>query len=358
MSGFNILLVTQYVPHYRIPIYNMIHSEIGLTVFHSQNNLDSSMCKFNEIYTDLGSIGPFFYFKTSLRKVCKKFDVVISESNIRFIDRNILTLTPWKRYKWILWGIGQAASYNKKMNDRDIFKYIRLFLQKQSDASILYSSYPLKSYIKVGIDPETIFIANNTVKLSYVSTPSLCKNSILFIGTLYKQKKLEELIFAYKKAIEKCNLNIPLIIIGDGDERIELEKYVSKLGLKNYINFLGNIENHNILSKYFSKALVCISPGQAGLSVLTSMANSVPYITQKDAITGGEVFNIESEINGVVYDSSNDLIEILCDISNNKDKYINMGLAARNYYENSRSPEKMVDSILDAISYVLNEKNK
>ena len=68
MSGFNILLVTQYVPHYRIPIYNMIHSEIGLTVFHSQNNLDSSMCKFNEIYTDLGSIGPFFI----LRLVCVK----------------------------------------------------------------------------------------------------------------------------------------------------------------------------------------------------------------------------------------------------------------------------------------------
>ena len=346
------LLLTQYIPHYRIPIYNMISNRVNLTVLHSQTNLMRHECYFNEEFTALGSVGPFLYFKTPIRKFCKKYDVVIAESNIRFVDRNILVINPWRRYKWISWGIGQAASYTKRLGDRDFFRLFRLFLQKKSDASILYSDYPIASYIKAGISRKSIFVANNTVSLSSISRPMSDKNTLLFIGTLYKQKKLEELIYAYREAIGKCDLQHPLIIIGDGDEREALEELVLKCDLSHKITFVGNIVDHKILSTYFSKALVCISPGQAGLGVLTSMANSVPFVTRRDAITGGEIFNINSS-NGVIYDSSDDLINLICDISDNRSKYVNMGKNARNYYMNYRLPEHMVNSIIDSILYVL-----
>ena len=241
MNDINVLLVTQHVPHYRIPIYNMLNERVRLTILHSQIGLNHNTCKFDKVYANLGSIGPFLYFKINLNKFCQGFDVVIYESNMRFIDRNIITILPWRKYKWISWGIGQAASYDKRLGDRDIFKNIRMFLQKKSDASILYSSFPLNSYIAMGIDSNAIFIANNTISLDCVAKPSLNKDTVLFIGTLYKQKKLIELIEAYKTASERCNLSIPLIIIGEGCERNRLESCVKKFKLQGFITFLGNI---------------------------------------------------------------------------------------------------------------------
>jgi glycosyltransferase involved in cell wall biosynthesis len=357
MDKINLLLITQHIPHYRIPIYNMLNERVRLTILHSQIELNHNTCKFNKVYASLGSIGPFLYFKINLNRFCQGFDVVIYESNIRFIDRNIITISPWRGYKWVSWGIGQAASYDKRLGDFDIFKNIRMFLQKKSDASILYSSFPLSSYIETDIDSNAIFIANNTVALDYVVKPNLDKNIILFIGTLYKQKKLMELIEAYRAASERCNLSIPLVIIGEGSERNKLESYVRKFKLQNLITFLGHIEDAHILSKNFSSALACISPGQAGLSVLTSMANSVPFITREDAITGGEIFNINSDNKktGVIYKTKDELVDLLCDINTNKSKYIEMGDRARNYYVNFRLPEYMINSIIDAIRFVMNK---
>ena len=348
--NIKVLLITQYVPHYRIPIYNMINDRVDLTVLHSQPEINQ--CNFKTVYTHTGSLGSFLYFKINLNKFCKNFSAVIIESNIRFFDRYLLLLNPFKNYKTLLWGIGLAASYTKRLGDRDIFQFFRLYLQKKSNASIIYSSFPVDTYIKSGVDRESIFIANNTVIFDAFKKPDLDKNILLFIGTLYKQKKLEKLIYAYKEAYSKCKITYPLIIIGDGEEFDSLNRLVNKLEMSDKISFLGNIEDQEILSTYFSKSLATISPGQAGLGVLTSMANSVPFITQKGAITGGEIFNINST-NGVVYNSYHDLVDLICDIANNRDKYIKMGENARKYYLNSRSPEQMIGAILDAVNYSL-----
>ncbi len=349
-DNIKVLLVTQYMPHYRIPIYNMINDRVDLTVLHSQPNIKE--CNFQQVFTDTGSIGPFLYFKINLNKFCKNYSAVIFESNIRFIDRNALLLNPFKKYKTLSWGIGLAASYTKRLGDRDFFQFFRLYLQKKSDASILYSSFPVDIYTNSGIERESIFIANNTIFFDAFKKPDLDKNILLFIGTLYKQKKLERLIYAYKESYKKCKIQYPLIIIGDGEECESLKRLVNKIDMSDKISFVGNIVDQEVLSTYFSKSLACISPGQAGLGVLTSMANSVPFVTQRGAITGGEIFNI-NDSNGVIYNSDNDLEDLICDIANNRDKYIKMGENARNYYLNSRSPELMIGAMLDAVGYVL-----
>ncbi len=352
-----VLLITQYIPHYRIPIYNLLAEEVNLTIIHSQKELKNSNFNFANIYTKTITVGPFRFFKKNLNKFCNNFNVIISESNIRFIDRNLLILLPWRKYKWISWGIGQAASYNKKINDRDLLKVFRLFLQKKCDANILYSNLSIKMHLSASIDKRSIFVAHNTVSLKKLAIPSKNKNSILFIGTLYKQKKLDELIEAYNEAINICSEIGNLLIIGDGLERANLEKYVNHLGLEKKIIFYGHIEDSSILSQYFSNAIACISPGQAGLSVLTSMANSVPFITRNEAITGGEIFNIINNPNiGIIYKRKEELINLLCDTVLKRDKFIKMGNDAREFYMKNRLPEHMIISIVKAVKYVLKNK--
>ena len=78
VKNTNILLISEFVPHYRIPIYNILNKRRSLTVLHSQANIDVSNCEFNHVYVKSWSIGPFNYFNINLNKFCKGFKVVIA----------------------------------------------------------------------------------------------------------------------------------------------------------------------------------------------------------------------------------------------------------------------------------------
>jgi len=91
------------------------------------------------------------------------------------------------------------------------------------------------------------------------------------------------------------------------------------------------------------------------LSVLASMGYGTPFITKKDAITGGEIFNIKNGVNGIIYSNDKDLVDILKDISTNPSKYEMMGKRAREHYLNYRKPEQMVQAFIDACNYVIKQ---
>ena len=161
---------------------------------------------------------------------------------------------------------------------------------------------------------------------------------------------------SYKKALDLSENFLPLIIIGDGEEFNNIKTWITDHNLEENIHLKGAIFDTNELEQYFRQAYACISPGQAGLSVLTSMGNGTPFITKRSAITGGEIFNIKNKVNGITYLEDNELVDILLDINSNKKKYIKMGKNARSFYLNERMPEKMIARLILAIEYALNNK--
>ena len=98
-----------------------------------------------------------------------------------------------------------------------------------------------------GIDKEYIrTITNNKKKLL------LPKGKLIFgsVGRLVEQKNFEFLIRSFKKYNENSNLNSILVIAGKGPEERRLKILVNKLNLKNYIFFIGHIDNvANFLKK-------------------------------------------------------------------------------------------------------------
>ena len=85
------------------------------------------------------------------------------------------------------------------------------------------------------------------------------------------------------------------------------------------------------------------------------MGYGVPFVTRKDAITGGELYHIANGVNGIIYDSDSELTKIMEDAFRDKEKYIKMGISAREYYFERATVKHKAKGALSAIRYVLDK---
>ncbi len=81
---------------------------------------------------------------------------------------------------------------------------------------------------------------------------------VLSVGRLVEKKGFEYLIKAIS-LINKKDLNMKCIIVGDGEEYNKLENLISKLGLNDVIKLIGLVRNHDLL-KFYSSSKIFILP--------------------------------------------------------------------------------------------------
>ena len=184
-----VLLINPLIPDYRIPIFNLLGREINLTVLHSGSPIPENNLFFKQQTFKLLKIGGLFWSKCNLHKICRNYDIIVSEANIRYLDRNFIILNPFRKYKWISWGIGVSASYDKKIGENTYFDFFRFLILKRTNASIFYSNFPIPRYLKAGFNKDSIFVAHNTTEVKYDDKIDYKKDYLLFVGTLYEQKK-------------------------------------------------------------------------------------------------------------------------------------------------------------------------
>lgn len=121
------------------------------------------------------------------------------------------------------------------------------------------------------------------------------KKHDFWIGTvseLHKNKGLDILIKSVALLIKKERKRIALVIIGDGKEKITLQKLVEKNGIKDNVFFLGFVENAEIFLKSFDIftltsrtegfPFVLLEAGLAKLPVIASKTGGIPEIIKKD----------------------------------------------------------------------------
>lgn len=353
-SKIKLLIIYNKIWPYRLKIFNMLSEKYDLTVSYSEKNKiseASDKLKFNILYLPVKNYGPFIVHENNLRKIAKEFNVVIGIANIRWVSLMSLIFFKKRNYKLGLWGIGVTASYKRDFDSNEFMNKIRYEISKKTDFTIFYSDYPLDKYISAGVKKQKLFVANNTVQV--LGRPEFDvteKNSFLFIGTLYREKGIDLLLESYKKLVEMKDGVPDLIIVGDGPERKWIDNYVKNENLSNKVLMLGSVYDDNELVNIFNKTIACISPNQAGLSVLKAMGNGTMFVTKTNAITGGEIFNIKNGENGILYNSDDELTDVLAYLIDNPEKTMKMNRKAYEYYIKYRKPKFMAESIINAIN--------
>lgn len=347
-----LLILYNKLLHYRMPIFNILSQHYDVTVAYNYGGEPNCEMNFKRIKLSPFKIWKFTIQKENIFKICQNFDVVLTYGETSYVKYSFLALHHSRKFKLIYWNIGAPASYTRHYGEGGLlyFAYTHYF-QRKADAHVSYAEEGRRLHIKHGFKPDMLFVANNTVEVPLIEKVRQ-RDSIMFIGTLYPQKGLPILLEAYKQAYEKNPDILPLKIVGDGILKEDINKWILINNLGKKIFMLGALYTSEEKKSVFERAYACISPNQAGLAVLESMGYGVPFITSKDAITGGEAFNIDGK-NGLRLDTLEHLSDIILDISDNPSKYENMGLLAYEHYWNNRTPQLMADGLMEAINYVL-----
>ncbi|RPD91726.1 glycosyltransferase [Aureibaculum marinum] len=352
-----VLILLHKIQHYRVPVFRIIAKHCKLTLA-SYEEEQVSLYKdepFEVIFLPIKQYGPIILHKKNIHPLVKKFDVVIGLMNLRTIDILSLPFNPFIKTKIIYWGIGVSASKDKAFDNNKSYDFLRNFLFKRAKALIFYTEYAKNKYISYGFDKKSLFVANNTVEVLNIKNDLVVKkDKLLFVGALHKRKGIIELLDCYLKAYLLVGESLyNLQIIGEGPEKDNIATFIKKNHLNKKVKLLGGVYDQNTLKNYFMSSILCVSPNQAGLSVLTSMGYGVCFVTKNNAITGGEIFNLENNKTGVLYNNKNELINVIIDSYKNPNKYIKIGNAAKDYYYLNRKPKDMAKSIIDSINYVL-----
>jgi glycogen synthase len=103
---------------------------------------------------------------------------------------------------------------------------------------------------------------------------------LLFMGRLVSTKGVGVLLKAAKLLVEQGRA-FELLVIGDGPERVALEKQARVLALTAHVKFLGSLPTQEI-EQYFSRANIVVIPSLAGevfgLVVGENMLRGIPVV--------------------------------------------------------------------------------
>ncbi|CAA0120739.1 Alpha-monoglucosyldiacylglycerol synthase [BD1-7 clade bacterium] len=334
---------------YRIPFFVELQKKgFHVTVYHCGELLGFDQA-FEQVRVKSKNIGPFEY---RTLPCFSDFDFVVHMQNMRVLNLWTMTLNPLRRYNLLHWGIGVSSKRGLRQQNRNVVR-VRNMLSYFCSALVLYSDYP-KAFIPPNVLKKT-FVAPNTVSSPNSTNYSgYEKDCFLFIGALNKRKGLFDLLGAFREFIASgSNARIKrLVIIGNGDQKKFVETYLAENGMEANVHLVGEVQNDVEKQRYFESAVACISPKQAGLSVLESFSYGVPFIAYEDAISGGEHLNIENGVNGFLVQGQRQLVEKMSALDSSEEMARSIGTNAHNFYQNSRSISHMVDGFLDAFDYI------
>lgn len=357
-----VLLLQHEISQYNAPIYELINENVDLTVGFFRGDKGPREPSYKRVKLESYNISRFIFIR-HLKRLCWDFNAVIFDPNPMCLSFYCLPYGK-RKYKAIPWTVGVRASYHRRytlpFEKKGLYYHLMDCMFRHSDAIVFYMGEPISCWITKKLPKEKFFVAHNTLKIADKPIDwDHERTSILFVGALYKEKKVEELIRAYLEVVDEQSdrTKLPTLdIVGDGDQRVFLQDMVQQSGHASSIHFHGAIFDENILQPMFADALVCISPNQAGLSVLKSMGYGVPFATQADAITGGERLNIRHQENGFLYNSYKELKDIIRLTLLHPERFTEMGRKAHDFYLKYATPEIMAQGFLDAVDYAFKQQ--
>lgn len=286
------------MPHYRVPIYDYLSKYLmrygfDLTVVCDEiesGNPHPVEFQYKEMPLSVFSIARFIYRS--------QIEVIIDYMELRhlYLFPTYLIAKGIMGRKIVYWGQGcdlaATESFIKNLAYRAELA--------MCDAIILYAEH-LKRYVPRRFYNK-LFVANNTLCLSYVGLPAGVKKedilqrygiktmkNIICVGRIQKRKRLEHLLEAF---VYMNRPDIGLILVGPDSDGI-LDKFVG-----DNIYKLGPLYGDAKFEILSSADVYCL-PGAVGLSIIDAFHCGLPFITE-EGDESAEIMYLKNGVNGFI----------------------------------------------------------
>jgi glycosyltransferase involved in cell wall biosynthesis len=192
----------------------------------------------------------------------------------------------------------------------------------------------LVNVIPMGIDTEEI-----------ASIKGAHENSdIIFAGRLIKEKNVDLLIRSIDM-VRKTHPKVRCLIIGNGPERVNLQKLCAELDLNNNITFMDFLEEHHQLISYIKSSKVFVLPSTRegfGIVVLEANACGKPVVVIDNKMNAA-CHLVQEGVNGFIshMDEESMMIKILEGLAEYDNMYMECIEMANKFDWNKIIPELM-----------------
>ena len=234
--------------------------------------------------------------------------------------------TQFPRENYIaLWAVILGANvkviYTSHINlyNNFLWKGANFFFTRKNTAIIAVCTSVKELLVKNNYPPKKIKVIYNGVEpLTSIKIPPLKCFTFITLARLSKEKGLNFLLESVKILKEKGK-DFKLIIGGEGEERPELERFISANDLKNTVSLPGHINP----KEYLPKAQVYINSSESealSFGILEAMSYGLPIIATK---VGGneEIVNLSQNGKLVKYNNPEELAHAMEYIMDNKEMY-------------------------------------
>lgn len=218
-------------------------------------------------------------FCPEVKKITKEgnFDLIISSE---VFSLNSLMLSIHSRKNLIVWQ--ELAMHNNmlhKIPSRIWYGIIaRLFFRK---TLVVARSILAKDFISKYCKNTSETVVDHGVNLDKFEECSEKQNQFAISSQLIPRKHIEKSIDAFGEYLKKYDSKTKLYIMGDGEERENLENQVKELGIEDNVIFTGKLLHHeliNILNKS-AAMLLYTEKDNSMISVVESIAVGTPIVT-------------------------------------------------------------------------------
>lgn len=202
----------------------------------------------------------------------------------------------WRKRIVVTYHGGSADAFFSKHT-----RWTRYWLMK-ADQRVVMSGFLKSVFDKYGIPscviPNVVKLKDDVYKDRKEILPRFL--SVRHLRSLYN-------IPCILRAFERVQRQVPeaeLVLLGDGDKRMELEEFVARHGLKN-VHFVGQVPNEEI-GIYYQKSDVMLSAPKADnmpVSLLEAFSAGLLVISSR---VGGVPYMVEHGKTGLLFESNND----------------------------------------------------
>lgn len=224
-----------------------------------------------------------------LREVISSSDVIVLEQARRNLDTYRLFI-PRRKAKIALWGHGRDFVKSTVWFERVIWNA----LTRRADHLLMYTQEGADYAIGIGVHPDKITVLNNSTDTRELSaqlaevTPEARReykeqvaggrDYVLYVGGLDRDKGVSALS-AVAKALAQSDLDVSLVVAGEGNSRQELEETATQVST---MKLVGRIEGRE-KALALAGARMLVIPGRVGLVAVDSIASGVPVVTRAAA---------------------------------------------------------------------------